>query len=209
MDIPGLHQKDGQGVYDQVISKVAPNSDVQIDVLPINRAVDIFKTCENCCYSPGNKDPNFYDYDEAVVETEPMNVAKVFIFSAFNQQPVSDLSNLIGRPVGVRHGMPYGSEILDSDIKFELVNRLHQNFMKLERGRVDAVLAYAPDVFIYLEERGAKYPYDPSQPAGSHRDGMVCRGVPDEFIRSFDEGIRELRQSGEIKEILGINYVEP
>ena len=44
--------------------------------------------------------------------------------------------------------------------------------MKLERGRVDVVLAYVPDV----------------------------------FIRSFDDGIRELRLSGEIKEIPLYSY---
>ena len=111
MEIPELHQEDGQGVYDQVIAKVVPNTDIEIDILPINRAIDNFQTCQNCCYSPSNKDPKFYNCDTAVVETEPMNVAKIFIFSAYNQQPISNLSNLIGRPAGVRHGIPCGNEI--------------------------------------------------------------------------------------------------
>ena len=42
-----------------------------------------------------------------------------------------------------------------------------------------------------------------------HPDAMVCKNVSGDFIKTFNDGVKALGNSGRLKAILGDGYVEP
>ena len=77
-DIPGLHQKDGKGVYDMIINQTLLSKGLAtLNVLPPARAEAQFESCQNCCFSHANKNPDFYNFAIDFMVSEPINVAKV------------------------------------------------------------------------------------------------------------------------------------
>lgn len=211
LDIHGLHQLDGQGSYDRILHKLLIQPGIaKIDVYPVSRAERNFEQCQRCCLSPANNQSEFYKFRNEVIETEPMNTAKVYIFVPKDQQPLSRLEQLRGLSVGARRGMPYGNSFEQAKLSIEYVTTLKQNIQLLEKGRIDAFIAYAPDIYQAFAKHGSPpFPHTPHQPVAVHPDGLVCRGVPNSFIERFNYGLNKLRTSGELKEILGSTYLEP
>ena len=191
-DIPGLHQKDGQGDYDKIINKSVVKSGLaKLVVLPPARTVAKFKQCSNCCYSPANKNPEFYDFGANYVETKPMGVAKIYIFTRSGEKVISSLSQLKGKRVGARRGMPYGKTFDNSGLKVELVNTIAQNIKKLKVGRIYAFIAYIPDAYTVFEKMGMKpLPHAKDKPVAVHEDNLVCKGVSPSFIKKFNKALK-------------------
>lgn len=210
-DIPGLHQKDGKGVYDIIVNEALVSKGLaNLKVYPPARAEAEFSSCQNCCFSPANKNPEFYTYGGDVTESLPMNVAKVYIFSAPGKKTFSSYADLKGKKVGVRRGMTYGFSFDAAKLKASEANSLEQNIKKLETGRIDAMVAYVPDVYLALNDMGkGEFPHKKDQPAAVHNDALVCRGVPAGFIDQFNKNLKAITSSGKLKSILGDSYVAP
>lgn len=191
LDIPGLHQKDGKGAYDEVITKSVVNSGkAKIVILPPARAEAEFTKCTNCCLSPANNNPEFYDYGDEVVVTKPMDTAKVYIFTGKGKAVLSSLDSLKGKKVGARIGMPYGKTFDNSGIEAKLVSEIGTNIKKLDSGRIDAFIAYVPDAYIAFEKLNVPaYPHDKANPIAIHPDSLVCKGASKEFISTFNSSI--------------------
>jgi hypothetical protein len=210
-DIPGLHQKDGKGVYDVIINQTLVSKGLgSLKVLPPARAEAEFSSCQNCCFSPANKNPEFYDFGGDVSKSEPMNVAKVYIFSAPGKSAFGGYGDLKGKKVGVRRGMIYGKSYDGANLKASEANTLEQNIKKLETGRIDAMVAYVPDAYLAFMGMGKKhFPHMTEKPAAVHDDALVCRGVPAGFVDKFNGNLKMLSDSGKLKSILGDSYVAP
>lgn len=119
------------------------------------------------------------------------------------------IAGLKGKKVGIRHGMPYGKTFDGAALKVEIASTLASNFKKLQRGRLDAVVAYIPDAYIYFMEQGIEpFPHDVDKPLVTHDDALLCRGVAPSFIDTFNRGLKVLRDSGKLKNILGDGYVQ-
>lgn len=191
LDIPGLHQKDGGGEYDKIISKaVVQSGKAKVVVLPPARAEAEFAKCSNCCLSPANKNPDFYEYGDKVVVSKAMSVAKVYIFTGRGKPVINDLKGLAGKSVGARNGMPYGKKFDASGISPKLVSDIKTNIKKIDSGRIDAFIAYFPDAYTVFEELGIDpYPHDVEHPIAVHPDSLVCRGTEAEFIKGFNEAV--------------------
>lgn len=209
--IPGLFQTDNQGAYDQVIQLVTPeNSRIIHKVLPNNRANHAFKNCQVCCFSPANLNPDFYSFDQDVYMTQPINTAKAYIFSLKEDATYSSLSELAGKRVGLERGMNYGKAVADGDFIHSVTNTLLQNFKMLMVNRIDTMIAYEPDIYQAFKEVDPKhFRYNEKQPIAIHKDALVCRGVNESFISGFNARLNDLRNSGELKKVLGEIYVEP
>ncbi|OUS02436.1 hypothetical protein A9Q81_08615 [Gammaproteobacteria bacterium 42_54_T18] len=191
LDIPGLHQKDGKGEYDKIISKaVVQSGKAKVVVLPPARAEAEFTKCNNCCLSPANKNPDFYEYGDNVVVTKAMSVAKVYIFTGKGEAIISDLKGLAGKNVGARNGMPYGKKFDASGISPKLVSDIKTNIKKIDSGRIDAFIAYYPDAYTVFEELGIDpYPHDVEHPIAVHPDSLICRGTGAGFIKEFNAAV--------------------
>ena len=209
-EIPGLHEKGGQGVYDQILHKVAlSNGLATLETLPPIRAEKQFENCNNCCLSPANDNTEFYDYSNVVVST-PMNHAKVYIFSPPGKAAIKKVSALKGKRVGARRGMLYGKTFDSAGLKPTMVGDISSNIKKIKDGRLDAFVAFVPDAYIEFEAMGMKpLPHVKNKPVAVHADALVCRGVSKDFLKKINAGIKALNKSGELKAILGDGYVAP
>ncbi len=210
IDIPGLYQKDGKGVYDQVVGEVVVKQGLAaVQTLPPARAENDFSKCLNCCMSPANGNPEFYELGPDMTVSDPMNHARVYVFTRKGEPLINSLEGLKGKKNGIRHGMPYGKSFENADLNVQKAHTLASNFKKLEKGRLDAVVAYIPDAYIYFKEQGMEpFPHDVDRPLVAHDDALLCRGVDQSFMDAFNSGLKGLRDSGKLKSLLGDGYVE-
>ncbi|QDG78236.1 transporter substrate-binding domain-containing protein [Labrenzia sp. PHM005] len=188
-EIEGLHQGDGKGFYDEVLTSMTSSFPVALKVLPPNRAAIEFERCENCCLSPANKNTDFYDYPADYLVTTAMTEAKVYIWTAPGSAPVNSLSDLAGKKVGARHGMTYGNAVESAGIKFDLASTINQSIKKLEVGRLDAFIAYVLDAYTTFEEMGKEpFPHDKANPVAVHDDSVLCKPTSETevFVREFN-----------------------
>lgn len=210
-EIPGLHQEGLQGVYDRVIQKILLKDNLAtLEVYPPARADNNFADCNNCCITPANDDVEFYQYRPKVLTTLPLNTARLYIFVPPGEKPISRLAELKGKVVGTRFGMPYGKTFDTTGIESLEVSELKEHLDLLARGHIDAFMAYAPDIYEMFRSEGIEpFPHTRDTPYAIHPDSLVCRGVSDEFIETFNSRLRTLSDSGELEEILGGQYLEP
>ena len=207
IEILGLHQQDFQGSYDRIINQIV-GQDIELKVLSPKRAKNAFNKCQNCCLTPANKDPEFYEYGDDVIQTDPMNTAKIYIFVNTGNPPLTTLEELKGMKVGIRRGMPYGKSVESSNLNFNVVNRLKQNITLLEMGRVSAIIAYVPDLYQVLGELNRKpFPHDKTHPLAIHPDSLICRSVSPKFMLQFNNGLKEMIKKKQLKSILGSTYI--
>ncbi|WP_438463122.1 hypothetical protein [Marinomonas sp. PE14-40] len=209
--IPGLFQYDNQGVYDQIIQLATPEQhSISLQVLPNYRASNEFQTCINCCLSPANLNPNFYSFGKEVTATQPLNSAKAYIFSLTEDEVYTELTQLVGKRVGLERGMNYGKAVAAGNFTHSVTNSLLQNFKMLAIHRIDTMIAYAPDIYqAFKEVDPNRFHYDEMQPIAIHNDALVCRGVEPSFIKGFNTKLEALRNTGKLKEVLGELYVAP
>jgi len=189
LEIPMLHQVDGQGFYDIKIANILAGSDkAKVHVLPPERAIRNFEHCDNCCYSPANLNSEFYDFDSSIRQTKAMGIAKVYIFVGFDQPILNTVEQLKGKTVGLRRGMHYGRSIDQAEFIKKEVDSLEQNILLLQSKRIDAFVAYAPDIYEEFKRMDLiPFTHDKNNPIAVHEDSLVCRGVSEAFIKQFDE----------------------
>lgn len=211
LKLDGLHQKDQKGAYDMIIkeainSKQAYKVEVQVPAY----AEKLFGKCTNCCISPANKSPEFYNYGADSVETQAMNYAKIYIYTAKGSPVINSLAALKDKKVGMRHGLPYGKSFDNAGLNTKAVDKIEKNIKKIDHASIDAFVAYVPDANIIFKNLGLKpYPHDAAKPMAVHPDAMVCKNVSGDFIKTFNDGVKALGNSGRLKAILGDGYVEP
>ncbi len=157
-----------------------------------------------------NKNPDFYKFGDEYTESEPMNTAKVYLFGPPGGSVYTELSQLKGKKIGVRRGMNYGKGFAAAQLKISMVNDLAQNIKKLEMGRIEAVIAYIPDMYLTLSDLNKPMlPHDAAKPLAIHKDALVCKGVASSFMDTFNKNLKALEASGDIRKILGDSYVAP
>ncbi len=211
LKIDGLHQKDGQGTYDLVVNEALKSKEsFKLEVKEPAHAEKLFSKCSNCCISPANKNPEFYDYGADSKVTQAMNYAKIYIYSAKGKTAITGLSGLKGKKVGIRHGLPYGKSFDNAGLVVKAVDKIEKNIKKIDHGSIDAFVAYVPDANIIFKSLGLDpYPHDMGNPLAVHPDALVCKGVSDNFINTFNTAIKSMTSSGRLKAILGDGYVKP
>jgi len=211
-DIPGLYQQDGGGVYDKIVGQLVVDEGVgSIKVLPGIRAEKLFANCKNCCISPANTNPAFYDFESDVHATDPVNNAEIYIFSKRGAPPIDNVEDLAGKRVGIRRGMAtsLSSVIDDAGFKTQGVDTIKQNMEKLDKGRIYAFIDFVPDVYLAAGDLGVEaHPHAKGQPLERHPDSLACRGVSTEFMTRFNDGLKDMRENGQLLKILGDSIIE-
>ena len=140
-----------------------------------------------------------------------MNTAKIYAFSPRLSPAISGgIEAIKGKRVGIRRGLPYGKRFDNANLNLDIADSLKQNFAKLERKRVDVVVAYVPDAYIFFDEIDTRsFPHAIDFPLAIHNDALVCKGVSNDFIQAFNFHIKHYQASGKLKKILGKAYIPP
>ena len=208
MKIDGLYQKDGKGLYDQIVAAAAKQSGqgIEIQVVAPNRALKDFESGKYACVSPANTNPDFYDFKFSTVESKSMTTAKIYIFTKAGSQPITDLASLKGKKVGICKGLPYGAKVEGAGLKLIKAGSDEANVKKLMAGRIDAFLAYTPDMYTVFRAMGIKpLAHDANKPVAVHEDTILCRKDKggDAIVAAFNKGFQGIEKSGELAKILG------
>lgn len=206
---PYMHDDDGQvrGIYPALIAAAFKRLDlpVRLEAKPWARAVleldrgtagvgGIYKNTERL---------RKYDYSEPLlVETITVYVHKDHAFA------YAQIGDLFGKRVGVMRGWSYGDAFDQARagglIHAESVSSDEQNFQKLRNGRIDALLAIgdsvAPLLAAYpdIQASGAPLIQAPAYLAFAKGAGLV------DLLRRFDQAIRDMKASGEFRQILAV-----
>ena len=208
MEIDGLYQKDGKGLYDQIVAAATKNGGqaLPVKVVHPNRAFKEFESGKVACISPANTNPAFYSFKFETVESASMTTAKVYIFTKTGSKPITDLAELKGKKVGIRSGMPYGNKVEGAGLNLVKAKTDEANVKKLNAGRIDAFLAYTPDMLTLFQNMGIEpLSYDESRPIAVHEDTVLCRKDKggDQIVANFNAGFKKIESSGELNKILG------
>jgi len=205
LELHGLHEKDNTGQYDKALLSILTSPiSATLDVLPPARAHKTFESCNNCCISPANNNPEYYSFDVNTVFTDPLDIAKLYIFTSPGMPTVNNLKDLKGQSVGIRLGIPYGKKIGrllygDLEINVEKVHSSISNIQKLAKGRISAFLDYTPDIYASFDLVDIDvYPYDKEHPINIHEDSLACKGVSKNFVKIFNTRLRKYKQKNKI-----------
>ncbi|WP_274687162.1 hypothetical protein [Spartinivicinus poritis] len=177
VQIDGLHQADGNGRYDKIISLIKTEIPFEMKVYPPKRVYSLFDKCLICCVSPVNKNTDFYQYTgDNYLQSQPMNIAKIYIFTKPNTNVISTLSELQTLRVGARSGMPYGKKIANSGINFTFLPTIKNSIIMVLNNRLDAFIAYVPDAYkIFDQLELSPFPHDITNPVSVHEDSILCK----------------------------------
>ena len=123
--------------------------------------------------------------------TEPMGVAKVYIFSRPNEPAVSGVGVLKGKTIGTRWGMPYGKSFDNANLEIEATSSIVTNINKLMNHRLHYMVAYVPDAYDAFESLGLEpFPHQVDVPLAVHADALVCKGNTKALVETFNNVIR-------------------
>lgn len=208
--IEGVFEPAKTGVYDKVLTQLSKQSGLALDyaVLAPGRAEEDFKQHKLDCVIP--LDSRYWSGAGNFINTQPLNVAKIYLFSRPTEGPYTSLEQLKGKRIGARRGMPYGPKYASSGVESELVNEDDQNVQKLNAKRIDAFLAYVPDMWQWASDKKQPLPhYDQAHPFDTHADAFLCHDTADTraFLKVFDAAVVKMRASGELQKLLGSSYV--
>lgn len=212
-NIPALLQTDGKGSYDKIIAQLGHISGRtwSYDVLNPQRAEKLFVSKEADCVFPLDK---YFSPVNRVLQTDYLNLAKIHIFTPHGATAIDALPALVGLKVGARRGMPYGFKFEALQLDIEWVDDIDQNIRKIQAGRIDAFVAYIPDIWAAFKKNGMPQDflsYRADKPLLVHEDAFLCHNnaASRAFVADFDAAIKTLRQSGKIQDMLGESYVAP
>jgi len=214
-NIPGiLDLNDKQSPYYRFIQQVnlATDGDIVIDVFPPRRAGNVFNKKTADCHFPASADHAPSDPD--LLQTIPFNAANAHFFAKQPFKPSFTLKTADVRfRIAFRRGNSFGglSANLDPHQQFG-VNNIDQAFGMLKKDRVDLVLAYLPDAQeLATKGNGDKSFYKTPQPVYVQTEHIVCyRSKETEiFIEQANQAIKQLKESGKLRKILGNAYLAP
>lgn len=207
-EIPGLINVDGLGTYQRVMDEAARRAGVRFtaEVLPraralaalLNHAVDgVFTFTQTVRERLGA---------DAVLASYPIGAYRGYAFVLASSPPITRLSQLSGKRVGGLIGFEgtYGS-VREAGASFELVNTDEQNLSKLKAGRLDAVLAFLPDLFSQLPELA----FDPKMPFFEAYDRLTVLKTPanEAWLAAFSAELRRMHQQGVVRTLVGPAYL--
>lgn len=207
--IPGLLTQDKSGTYDKILARVGVvrGKPINYIVLSPARAESGLRSGALDCIIPF--DHRFFTSAETLLNSAALNTAKIYLFSRPGEGPYNNLEQLSGKIVGIRRGMPYGPK-LDEKVKTEAVNNDDQNVAKLALRRIDAFLAYVPDMWLWAKKNNTALPnYSVDKPIDIHQDAFLCRDSVEtrKFLQSFNKALGTMQKSGELRTLLGEFYV--
>ena len=211
-EIPGLFQRDQQGVYDRVLQQALRSTGFEVDrqLLPPKRARLEFERSRQGCLSPGNKAE--YPTQDEIFMSIPFNLVKVLALTRQDSPLVLSDQGLANKRIGVVRGLRF--EQLE-DVPGIHLERGRTNLQLLDlllKNRVDVVVDFAPDILLALQTRpGAaeQLHYSTKYKLFEAEIAVLCFQSPETrtFLKKLNQSIADMKENGQLREILGSAYL--
>ncbi|MEH6626515.1 MAG: transporter substrate-binding domain-containing protein [Motiliproteus sp.] len=208
LDFGGLVTEEGNGVYQQLTREAADRTGITYkeSFYPAKRAkLSLKRGIVDCTYGPVEQQYRSLG-KENLVATSPIGQFKSYIFT-LKGTPIIELSALKDqRVVGVRGFNELYAPAIRKGIHIEYLNSTSDTFKILQRGRVDAILGFLPDMNKHLDQLN----YNANAPLMVAADRIFClkSSKTIEFIDKINQGLDSMREDGSFREILGEHYIE-
>jgi len=153
--------------------------------------------------------PNGYDRKMATIFSDGTNNVASFHFYLQNKKkaPLEQGE----KEVIVYNRTSYFGKLFEQphDVKYIAVDSQQIAINLLRKGRADGYLAYYPDIKVSLSEQDfQQLIFDKAKPVTESIDKMECADTEksQNFLIKFNAELRKMKNSGEIKHILGDYY---
>jgi len=208
----GRMEQDGSGPYPDLVRAILAEVDTPTTwvVSPVMRSTRLFSEGGARCLVPAalvpwqNKFPHLTTKN--TVESEPIDYITAHIVTKPGTAPITDLRDLAGKRIGYWVGASVDRFLPDVGYTKVTAQSEESNIRMLMSGRVDAIFNWNPDAYILFERMGYGEPsLDPDDPIFGSTAHFWCHRTraTEAFIKQADKVIREMREDGRIKNILG------
>lgn len=157
--------------------------------VPASRASKEFEKGYFQCLFPASE--RVVSKKHNIVASDPIFVAEAFVFSRFKD---IDNSQLAKRRIAINRGFGFGGIRDQIDATFVELNNDSQTAMFLEKGRVDAIIAYLPDMKAAYQHLSKPLPhFKTTQPVYRDTEQIVCHksAMTKAFLESVNNKIRQ------------------
>jgi len=192
-----------KGPYNDLMDQIKKKTPFELFYLPPARSAKLLATKRIDCLIPGNI--NQVEHPEQHVASISFNYARAHVFTNKNSPTIQSLAALDGKTLATRRGYHYGDKSFGTNIKSVKVNTIKQSILMLEKGRIDAFVAYSPDILGALKDfNSISFHYDKNFIIHQQSEQFVCQKTErnKQFIKELNKAITELKSSGELDLIL-------
>jgi len=209
------------GVYYEVLNRILHETklddDYDILIAPIKRAQKGFITKKYACYSPGFENfdnPNKELEDITILSSRPINRAIARVISRPSERLVSEINDINQSDViSIVRGATLNATMqtmLDRAGKVFEVNSELESIKMLASNRANLSISFYPDVIDAYKKLGLKqhFPFDSQFSPHTVIDNVICHDSHLAAFELIDNKLKEMKQSGVLKEILGEKYME-
>lgn len=211
------------GPYQRMYQRLTGGSPVptRFEILPGQRANEMFRKAmhrrEPVCEMPSGI-KHWEDEPDLgpLVESDPINWVRVYLMTPAEERPLppSVLFNPNAEPlrIGLVGGWSYGPKVASllergtlTQHRFDSAKDQRATLQMMAKGRVDAILAYLPDLFLDMDETGIRAAYVEAAPVLEVADRLLCVDRPEtrELIRHVNQELARMRIDGSRATVLG------
>lgn len=197
--------KNKQGSYNRFFDLMKRQMNLPFTLVysPPARAEQEYASNRADCITPGDiaNMPNKAKF----IASLPYHYAKAYIYTRADQVVISSLTQLQNKVVATRRGFSYGGFKFDTKVNLISVSKNKQSLEMLSKGRVDAFIAYEPDILHLLKtSKNTFFHKDPAFVLHQQPEKLVCHRSKQslQFIEQFDTTLQQLQKSGQLQTVL-------
>jgi polar amino acid transport system substrate-binding protein len=206
--IPLMVESETKGVFIDIIRKFFEKTDVEVEImlLPRNRAFDYFRTKKALILFPGvGPEP----LGDAYLKTVNFYEKRDYLFYRKGDH-YSSMHSLKGKTVGITNGYPYAKEILETEgVHFEAAPSDEMNFTKLGKKRIDAFIVEEFSGLAALKTSGVEgIVYDKDKPLSKLPVYIAVRDCEEgkKWHRFLNEKLKEMNKNAPLMDVVRAQF---
>lgn len=212
---------ENRGVYFDIIYKALQETGLyeqfELIVMPMSRAKKDFVEKKYACYAPGIASFDLLDeakdLGQSLVST-PLNRASVRVISNDADDVPSNASDIPNYSVlSIVRGTPMSDEMKDIAERVTqvfYVNSETENVQMLVSEKVDFIFAFYPDILFAYDTLGINpLPFNKDYSPLVMDDTVLCHPEFEDAFSVLDKKLREYKENGTLKAMLGHLYMLP
>ncbi len=202
--VPHVFHDQQSGLYNEIMDQIleAYPGDVDVQMMPMRRAVGVFQKEQSDCVFIGNDSREFHTDlgfpTERLIFSKPFYVNKIKAYTAISNPQISSGAELMGSVAAADLGTMQGHLVHQNapkDTQLLPVETMDRAFKLLERGRVSSVIAFSLDAEAYFARADAYnlFHASPDYSIATTNESLVCwnHAKAKEFIGYADRVLEQ------------------